>query len=156
VRTAPPISENYSIVFLPLHPETSKEQTRVQVLRFATGEQLSSLRDQELDWELLAATPPFGGLQELAKGNARDLEAGVAWLLWMIGFSAAHLGSTTRTQDAADLIVTSPAGHFAVVECTTGLLRTDNKLPTLVARATEVRKRLDSGNNRHLAVISWA
>jgi hypothetical protein len=53
----------------------------------------------------------------LRKGqDARDLEAAIAWLLWMLGFSVAQLGATSRTQDAADLIATTPNGHFAVVE----------------------------------------
>ncbi len=85
--------------------------------------------------------------------NARDLEAGVAWLLWMLGFSAAHLGGTGKTQDAADLVVVSPSGQYAVVECTTGLLRTDNKLPLLIARAEAVRRRLDASNQSHLKVL---
>jgi hypothetical protein len=40
--------------------------------------------------------------------DGRDLESGIAWLLWMLGFSVAHLGGTDRTQDAADLIATTP------------------------------------------------
>jgi hypothetical protein len=36
--------------------------------------------------------------------DARDLEAGVSWLLWMLGFSVAHLGGTDKTQNAPDLI----------------------------------------------------
>ncbi len=55
----------------------------------------------------------------LPKGQeARDLEAAIAWLLWMLGFSVAQLGGTPRTQDAADLVATTPSGHFAVIECT--------------------------------------
>jgi hypothetical protein len=30
--------------------------------------------------------------------EARDFESAVAWLLWMLGFSIAHLGGTRRTQ----------------------------------------------------------
>src|SRR5262249_10644049 len=46
-----------------------------------------------------------------ARGRyGRDLESGIAWLLWMLGFSVAHLGGTGRTQDAADLIATTPKG----------------------------------------------
>jgi hypothetical protein len=85
--------------------------------------------------------------------NARDLEAAVAWLFWMLGFGTAQLGAIPRTQDAADLIVTTPAGHFAVVECTTGLLRAENKLSLLLDRAAAVRRRLDASNNAHLRVL---
>jgi hypothetical protein len=85
--------------------------------------------------------------------DARDLEAGVAWLLWMLGFSVAHLGGTERTQDAADLIATTPKGDFAVVECTTGLLKADNKLPLLISRVEQVRSGIVASNNKHLRVL---
>jgi hypothetical protein len=72
----------------------------------------------------------------------------------MLGFSVAHLGGTQRTQDAADLIATTPHGHFAIIECTTGTLRTENKLPLLVARAEAVRQRLIVSNQAHIHVLS--
>lgn len=86
--------------------------------------------------------------------DARDLETGVAWLLWMLGFSVAHLGNTPRTQDAVDLVATTPSGHFAVVECTTGLLKADHKLPRIVERAEIFRRRLADSGNRHLRVLA--
>ena len=86
--------------------------------------------------------------------DARDLETGVAWLLWMLGFSVAHLGATDRTQDAADLIATTPKGNFAVIECTTGLLKTENKLPLLIERTERVKRGIVASNNKHLRVIS--
>lgn len=86
--------------------------------------------------------------------DARDLEAGIAWLLWMLGFSAAHIGGLPRTQqDFADLIVATPAGHFVVVECTTGLLKANNKLPLLVQRTELVRQALVASNNQHLRAL---
>lgn len=85
--------------------------------------------------------------------DARDLEAGVAWLLWMLGFSVAHLGGTGRTQDAADLIATTPKGDFAVIECTTGLLKAENKLPLLISRVEQVRSGIVESNNKHLRVL---
>jgi hypothetical protein len=86
--------------------------------------------------------------------DARELETGVAWLLWMLGFSVAHLGSTPRTQDAVDLIATTPNGHFAVVECTTGLLKADQKLPRVIERAENVRRRLAESGNRYPRVLA--
>src|SRR5262245_23909346 len=83
---------------------------------------------------------------------ARDLEAAAAWLLWMLGFSVAHLRGTPRTRDAADLIVTSPSGNYAVVECTTGLLKAENKLALLYQRAQTVRDAL-AGSNARLRVL---
>ena len=85
--------------------------------------------------------------------NARDLEAGVSWLFWLLGFSIAQLGNTERTQDAADVIVVSPSGQYAIIECTTGLLRSDNKMPLLIARTEAVRRRLIAANQRHLKVL---
>ena len=85
--------------------------------------------------------------------DARDLEASVAWLLWMLGFSVAHLGGTEKTQNAPDLIATTPRGNFAVIECTTGLLKTENKLASLVERTEAVRRRLAASGNRHLHIL---
>ena len=85
--------------------------------------------------------------------NARDLEAAVSWLFWMLGFSIAQLGGTAKTQDAADLILVSPSGQYAVVECTTGLLRSENKMPLLIARTEAVRRRLIAANQAHLKVL---
>ena len=90
----------------------------------------------------------------LRKGQeARDLEAAMAWLLWMLGFSVAQLGGTSRTQDAADLVATTPSGHFAVIECTTGLLKADNKLPLLHDRAQAVRRALETSAHNQLRVL---
>jgi hypothetical protein len=86
--------------------------------------------------------------------DARELEAGVAWLLWMLGFSVAHLGSTPRMQDAIDLIATTPNGNFAVIECTTGLLVADKKLSRLVERTENIRRRLSESGNHHVRVLA--
>lgn len=89
-----------------------------------------------------------------AKGrDGRDFEFGVAWLLWMLGFSIAHIGGTARTSGAPDLIATTPTGHFAVVECTTGLLKAENKLAILVERSQIIRRQLDTSGSRHLRVL---
>lgn len=85
--------------------------------------------------------------------DARDLEAGVSWLLWMLGFSVVHLGGTKKTQEAPDLIATTPHGNFAVIECTTGLLKAENKLALLVGRTEVLRRRLDVSGNRHLHIL---
>jgi hypothetical protein len=66
--------------------------------------------------------------------RARDLEAVVGWLLWMLGFSVANLGGTDRTQDAADLLVTTPAGQVAVIEVTTGQRKTSCRVYTNARR----------------------
>ncbi|MGE0095134.1 MAG: hypothetical protein AB7M05_01720 [Alphaproteobacteria bacterium] len=85
--------------------------------------------------------------------DARDLESAVAWLLWMLGFSVSHLGSTRRTQEAVDILATTPSGHFAVVECTTGHLKAENKLSLLYDRAQSVKRSLEASNNNHIRVL---
>jgi Holliday junction resolvase len=85
--------------------------------------------------------------------NARDLEVAIAWLLWMLGFSATHIGGSPKTSDAPDLIATTPQGHFLVIECTTGILKEDSKLAHLVDRAAKVRQSLAASGNRHLKVL---
>ena len=42
---------------------------------------------------------------------------------------------------------------MAVLECTTGLLRAENKLPNLIHRTAAVRRQLDQSNNRHLRLL---
>jgi len=86
--------------------------------------------------------------------DARQLEPAVAWVMWMLGFAVAHLGGNPRMQDAVDVIATSPRGNFAVLECTTGLLRADNKLAILHDRAEAVRRSLANSNQAFLRVIS--
>ena len=84
----------------------------------------------------------------------RDFEAAIAWLLWMLGFSAIQLGHTKRSnQDAADIVLATPSGHFAVVECTIGLLKSDQKLSLLYERAQAVRRTFDGSKFNHLHVI---
>lgn len=85
--------------------------------------------------------------------DARDLESGTSWLLWMMGFSVAHLGGTDKTQDAVDLIAITPYGHLAVIECTTGLLKTD-KVGLLNERTIKARNALVASGNSHLRVLS--
>ncbi|URK88484.1 hypothetical protein LP421_15090 [Rhizobium sp. RCAM05350] len=92
-------------------------------------------------------------LEEKPPNNSRDLEFGVAWLLWMMGFSCAQIGGTGKTSDAVDLVAVTPNGHYAVVECTTGLLKTENKLPLLLSRTALVQQRLRRSNNTYAKVM---
>jgi hypothetical protein len=88
-----------------------------------------------------------------AKTGARDFEFGVAWLMWMLGFSVAQAGGTSRTGDAPDIIATTPKGNIAIVECTIGLLKAENKLAKLVDRTELVRKRIASSGHSHLKLL---
>jgi hypothetical protein len=85
--------------------------------------------------------------------DAREFETAIAWLLWMVGFSVAHLGMGRRSRDAPDQVIVAPSGNFAVIECTTGLLKAENKLALLHDRAEAVRRRLAVSNNTHLRVL---
>jgi hypothetical protein len=85
--------------------------------------------------------------------DAREFETAVAWLLWMLGFSVAHLGTGRRSRDAPDQVIVAPSGNFAVIECTTGLLKAENKLALLYDRAEAVRRKLAVSNNAHLRVL---
>jgi hypothetical protein len=87
------------------------------------------------------------------KGSARDLESAVAWLLWMLGFSVAHLGANTRTQDAVDILATTPSGNFALVECTTGVISTDKKVANLLSRKAVVLERLARASQNQVRVL---
>lgn len=81
-------------------------------------------------------------------GRSIDFERGVAHLAWLLGFSVVHLGADQRLSDAPDVVALSPSGDVVVIECTMGLLKAENKLANLVARAAQVRKALDAAGNR--------
>ena len=85
--------------------------------------------------------------------DARELEMAVSWLLWLLGFSATHIGGTGKTSDAPDLIAATPLGNLVVIECTTGILKEDSKLPHLVQRTEKVRQSLAASGNQHVRVL---
>lgn len=99
---------------------------------------LSQIRD------LLSKTP---------KGAARELESAVAWLFWMLGYSVAHLGAVKFTQDAVDLLVATPRGNFALVECTTGVISVDKKVPNLLRRRAQVLEMLARSSHNAVRVL---
>lgn len=87
------------------------------------------------------------------KGGARDLESAVAWIFWMLGFGVAHFGTNTRTQDAVDIVIVTPSGNFAVVECTTGVISTDKKVANLLGRRVRALERLSRSNHNAVKVL---
>lgn len=91
--------------------------------------------------------------QPLKGKAADDFEAGIAWLLWTLGFSTAAFGSNAKTKDAFDTVAVSPSGDFVVVECTLGLLKAESKLSRLSERASRVRDSLAASNMKHLRVL---
>lgn len=107
----------------------------------------------EVSDEKLIVLRDFLFEEQKSRKEARDFEIGLAWLLWMLGFNVVHSGATSRTSDAADILAMTPHGHVAVVECTTGHLKSDSKLSKLIERTQAMRKRLDSSGNRHLRLL---
>jgi len=86
------------------------------------------------------------------KQNARQLEVGVANLLFMHGFSVNSLAGQFLT-DAVDLLAVTPSGNFAVVECTTGAIDNDGKLSKLLARTASLSERLRQAGHAHLKCL---
>ncbi|ULO25166.1 hypothetical protein [Methylocystis sp. SB2] len=104
-----------------------------------------------------AFDPGLASLNELlsnvkGKGDARQFESVIAWLLWMLGFGVNHL-NTPNMSEAVDLIAVTPSGNYGVVECTTGLLNANNKLSKLHDRAEAVRRGLTVSNYSLLKVL---
>jgi hypothetical protein len=88
-----------------------------------------------------------------SKPEARDFEAAMPWLFWMLGFAPAYVGGPRRMRDAADFLIATPNGNIAVVECTVGLLKDDSKLPKLHDRTEAVRRNLNASSTRHVRVL---
>lgn len=77
------------------------------------------------------------------KDPQRDFETGMANLLYIVGFAAVNLGGTPRIQDAADILCSTPSGHYALVECTLLQPDRDDKLSKLYTRTQTLRSELD-------------
>jgi len=71
----------------------------------------------------------------------------------MLGFSSAPVDGIATIQEVSDLITVTPQGNFAIVECTTGILKQDNKLPKLLDRAIKVQKKLSATNSNISKVL---
>ncbi len=83
---------------------------------------------------------------------ARDFEKGVSLLTNLLGFSIVPLSIIPQLADGPDLIISTPNGHVAVVECTTRHLNEDNKLARLVRRANLLKDKLRSAGYGYLNV----
>lgn len=80
----------------------------------------------------------------LESTDSRKFEKGVASLLFLLGFSAVLPLET----DAPDLIVTTPSGRLAIVECTTRIADFASKVGKLVHRRGSLSKSLGSSVQR--------
>jgi hypothetical protein len=79
--------------------------------------------------------------------DSREFEKGIASLAFLLGFSSAQ----QIESDAPDLIVTTPSGRVALVECTLKTADFTSKLGKLVDRRQALSKAFES--NRHHAQI---
>ncbi len=74
-------------------------------------------------------------------GESRNLERGIALLLSLHGFNAANYGFG-KAQNGPDLVVESPSGRIAVIECTTDLPNKNDKLVKLYQRTRKISEYL--------------
>lgn len=80
----------------------------------------------------------------LESTDSGRFEQGVASLLYLLGFSSAIQVET----QAPDIIVTTPGGKLAIVECTTKISDFQNKLGKLVDRRNALMPKLEgTGHN---------
>lgn len=84
--------------------------------------------------------------------DSLDFEVGVAGLLWMLGFGVFHL-ETKRLKDNPDLIVTTQGGRMALVECTIGVIDTDDKLAKLLSRSRSLKDQLSKSGSAHVDLL---
>jgi hypothetical protein len=73
-------------------------------------------------------------------------EAGIAVLLFMLGFDTVRVGGVKQLSDAADIFATTASGRLLIVECTTALLDPKGKLEKLLVRVQEAKDRLRVGS----------
>jgi hypothetical protein len=109
--------------------------------------------DHELEILSHLINKPYVGGKTRKDRDARNLEIGVAWLFWMLGFRVTHLDGLPEINNAPDLIAATPGGDIAVIEYTTGLLKAENKLPLLVERTEKVRQSLAASGHANLSVL---
>lgn len=86
------------------------------------------------------------------KQDARNLEAGVANLLYMLGFAVDPLFGKPQSNNP-DLIATAPSGDVLVVECTTAAIDIEGKLSKLLARTAALREKLAETGNSHIRCL---
>ncbi|TIM74431.1 MAG: hypothetical protein E5Y58_07635 [Mesorhizobium sp.] len=86
-------------------------------------------------------------------GKSSDLERGIAWLLWLLGFSVIDLGVSTQTTDAVDIVAVSPTGVILLVECTTGVLKAESKLASLAARFIRMQRQVATRNTKIIPIL---
>lgn len=84
--------------------------------------------------------------------DARDLEVGVAQVMFMLGFSVDVLGGKLM-RDNPDLLAMTPSGNIVVVECTTGGINADGKLTKLLTRLATLQEKLQQAGHGHVKCL---
>lgn len=79
-------------------------------------------------------------------------EEAVTGLLWLLGFAPVHLGQTHHTQDGPDIVAFTPKGNVVLVECTTGMAKSD-KVALLAERANALKMSLSGSSHANLRVL---
>jgi hypothetical protein len=89
--------------------------------------------------------PGLSRLEELLvrpkRTEGEDFEAGIAWLLQMLGFAPIHVSAMSGMTDEPDLLAMAPGGTILIIECTTKV-PDDKKLTMLVSRTVRMRHAL--------------
>lgn len=75
---------------------------------------------------------------------AKQFETAVAAVVWAYGMAPLQTDYAEQTKDGPDLLAVTPSGRVAVIECTIGLLKAQNKLANLARRAVTIRDRMQA------------
>ena len=100
--------------------------------------------------------PGLSRLEELVvrpkKTEGEDFEAGIAWLIQMLGFAPIHVSAISGMTDEPDILATAPGGTILIIECTTKV-PDDKKLTLLVSRTVRMRQALGRSMGGEIAEI---
>lgn len=78
---------------------------------------------------------------DVKRADAREFESALSHLLWIHGFNVVNFGRNKKTQEGADVIAETPSGRITIIECTTGILKSD-KISQLIARTDQLRSQI--------------
>jgi|CXWL01.1.fsa_nt_gi hypothetical protein len=91
-------------------------------------------------------------LAALGNNKSEDFETGIALLLYLLGFSIAHMGTTKLLSEGPDILASAPSGNILILECTIGLLNEGNKLAKLARRTSLIKEKLMAAGYGHLII----
>lgn len=90
--------------------------------------------------------------EEHQQKHSRDFEAGVASLLFMLGFSV-NAFTGKPMENGPDLLAATPMGQLVIIECTVSQINKEGKLGKLVDRANSLRQKLVDTGHAQLRVL---